>query len=145
VPAHAYARGHLPRPHGKVEKCYDVKKLHLRSQFERPISFRYKRNYCLLLYSYFRGKRADAGGVPRFVIRKPNTSPQILPYTGDQGKSRSRAANDRLVVKNCTQIYLRRGSASDPAGELTALPKTPSHVKRNKLDLYCRADFEFRN
>jgi len=54
---------------------------------------------------------------PRFGIGKPmliNCAPHftIYTYTGDQGVNRSRHA---VMVKNCTKIYLRQGSAPNPA------------------------------
>jgi len=35
------------------------------------------------------------------------------------------ASSGHLEVKNCTKIYLHRGSAPDSAGELSALSQTP--------------------
>jgi len=43
------------------------------------------------------------------------------------------ATSGFLTALECTQFFLRRGSAPSPLGELTALPRPPSCFKRTLL------------
>ena len=64
------------------------------------ISFLYT---CVLLYSYFAGKRGDAGRVPQIWDRETNAScPQILTYTQairDQNRSRQWSSKGQKIVQ----------------------------------------------
>ena len=61
----------------------------------------------------------------RFGIGKPMLI-DIDPRYTQEIRGKIVAAGGHLQVKNCTEIYLRRGSAPTPLGELTALPRPPS-------------------
>jgi len=117
---------HMPSP-GKDEKCYRVKKLHRRSQFERPgrwfsvkkdrewlfntdyfICVYYKRILWVVGLIFWRRTTGRRTRPPWFGIWKPMlTVPRFYHIHRRSGAKILAAASGHLEVKNCTKIYLR--------------------------------------
>ena len=104
------------------------------------ISFLYT---CVLLYSYYEGKRGDAGRVPQIWDRETNAScPQILTYTQairDQNRSRQWSSKGQKIVQKSicagappwTPLGRLQHSHRPLAGGewLAALPKNPTQLR----------------